>query len=246
MKKLLKVSLALILGGVILAGQVLARDFPQPAGYVNDFAQVLSEDTKATLENDLTAFEAASGYEIAVVTLKSLEGDTVENVAVALFEQWGIGKKGQDNGVLLLIAVDDRQLKIEVGYGAEAILTDSRAGNIIRSEITPQFKVGDYDAGVIAAVTAIIEVLSQDPGAFDEPAEAGASTFNFFPSRRNFHRPLGFAFRLYLVQKLPHSTKKGSGQFLVVFPRRFFFRWFFRGFFRRFWRRLFWWWRSLR
>ena len=157
--------------GLLLLGKLaFAAAFPQPVGYVNDFAEVISPATEARLEADLEAFTASTGSELAVVTLKSLEGDTVENAAVALFEQWGIGQKGKDNGVLLLIAPNERELRIEVGYGLEPVLTDSRSGTIIREVITPKFKANDYDAGISDGVGAIITVLGQDATAFDRPA----------------------------------------------------------------------------
>lgn len=139
--------------GLLLLGQVAT-------GYVNDYAEIISPAVEARLEEKLEDYAGASGNELAVVTLKSLEGDTVENAAVTLFEQWGIGQKNKDNGVLLLIAPNERELRIEVGYGLEPVLTDSRAGTIIREVITPKFKENDYDAGITGGVEAIITVLS--------------------------------------------------------------------------------------
>ncbi|MDZ4229325.1 MAG: TPM domain-containing protein, partial [Patescibacteria group bacterium] len=134
--------------GLLMLGRVaLAAAFPQPVGYVNDFAEIISPAVEARLEAELESFTASTSNELAVVTLKSLEGDTVDNTAVALFEQWGIGQKGKDNGVLLLIAPNERELRIEVGYGLEPILTDSRTGTIRRDVITPKFKQDDYEGG---------------------------------------------------------------------------------------------------
>ncbi len=152
----------------------MAAAYSAPAGYVNDFAGVLSEATENSLENRLSSFTASTSNEIAVVTLSSLEGETVENAAVKLFEEWGIGDKEKDNGVLLLVAINDRELRIEVGYGLEPVLTDSRSGNIIRNQITPAFKIGDYEGGIVAGTEAIIEVVSGDPTLFDQ-AEPAAS-----------------------------------------------------------------------
>ena len=129
-------------------------------GYVNDYAEIISPAVETKLETRLESFTASTGNELAVVTLKSLEGDTVENTAVALFEQWGIGQKDKDNGVLLLVVPNERELKIEVGYGLEPVLTDSRAGTIIRDVITPKFKENDYDSGITDGVEAILAVLA--------------------------------------------------------------------------------------
>ena len=139
--------------GLLLLGQVAT-------GYVNDYAEIISPAVEARLEAELESYTALSSNELSVVTLMSLEGDTIENTAVALFEQWGIGQKNKDNGVLLLIAPNEKELRIEVGYGLEPVLTDSRAGTIIREVITPKFKENDYDAGITGGVEAIIAVLA--------------------------------------------------------------------------------------
>ena len=129
-------------------------------GYVNDYAEIISPAVEPKMETRLESFTASTSNELAVVTLKSLEGDTVENTAVALFEQWGIGQKDKDNGVLLLVVPNERELKIEVGYSLEPVLTDSRAGTIIRDVITPKFKENDYDSGITDGVEAILAVLA--------------------------------------------------------------------------------------
>lgn len=172
-----------VFGGVILLAKTsLAAVYPAPTGYVNDFAGVISQEAENSLEERLSSFTASTSNEIAVVTLSSLEGDTVENAAVKLFEEWGIGDKEKDNGVLLLVAIDDRELRIEVGYGLEPVLTDSRSGNIIRDQITPLFKAGNYEGGIIAGTEAIISVVSGDPTVFDQPevSNSAGETFGMF------------------------------------------------------------------
>ena len=167
MKKILNAALLAGIGLIICIGSVSARTYPSPQGHVSDFANIISDPIQTNLEEILTTYEASSSHEIAVVTLESLEDDVIENVAVELFEQRAVGKKNQDNGVLLLIAPNDRELKIEVGYGLEPILTDSRSGVIIREKITPEFKNNDYDTGISQGVQAILTVLDKDETAFD-------------------------------------------------------------------------------
>ncbi|MBM3205764.1 TPM domain-containing protein [Candidatus Shapirobacteria bacterium] len=133
-----------------------ALEFPQPTGYVNDWAQLLSGQVKESLEQRLSQFEQESTVEIAVVTITSLGENSIEDYAVRLFEDWQIGKKGKDNGVLLLIALEERELRIEVGYGLEPVLTDSKAGRIIRETITPEFKKGNFEKGILDGVEEII------------------------------------------------------------------------------------------
>lgn len=147
---------------------VFAQEFPKPTGFVNDFAQVLSSETRETLENDLVSFERETTVEIAVVTVKSLGEITIEDYAVRLFEDWQIGKKEKDNGILLLVAPNEKKLRIEVGYGLEPILTDAKAGRIIREKITPAFKEGDFDKGVVSGIEAIQKVAGGDEEVFSK------------------------------------------------------------------------------
>ncbi len=144
----------------VLCGFQIATAFivpTTPDGYVNDYANVLTPSTKAELEKQLQLFVASTTNEIAVVTVPSLDGDTIERYALKLFESWKIGKAKQDNGILLLVAVNDRKLRIEVGYGLEGALPDILAKNIIDTVITPSFKNGDYDTGIVQGVTAIMQ-----------------------------------------------------------------------------------------
>ena len=132
----------------------------KPQGWVSDFAGILSGEAKSKLTALIEETEKATGAEIAVVTITSLEGISVEEYAVKLFKAWGIGKKGKDNGVLLLVAPNERKVKIEIGYGLEPIITDGRAGEIIRETILPFFKAGDYDQGILQGSTQIAALIT--------------------------------------------------------------------------------------
>jgi uncharacterized protein len=112
------------------------------------------------LESKLAAYEKETGNEIAIALVKSLNEEPVEDAAVNLFAQWKIGKKGKDTGVLILAAIEDRKVRLEVGYGLEPKLTDARAGEIIRNEIAPAFKQGKYSEGLDAAITKIQQVVN--------------------------------------------------------------------------------------
>lgn len=141
----------------LVPGLVLAYSSPGKAtGFLNDFAQVFTVDQKNALEQKLSAFNASTTNEIAVVTVKSLGGDYIEHYAEQLFKEWGIGTKKNDNGVLLLIALDDHKMRIEVGYGLEGALTDSLSSQIIRNDLTPAFKQNDFYGGVNVATDHII------------------------------------------------------------------------------------------
>lgn len=131
-----------------------------PKGLINDFTGLLKDNEHQQLEEKLTAFEKNTGNEIAVVAIPNLGGDTIENFAVKLFEEWKIGKKGKDNGVLLLVARDDRKVRIEVGYGLEGSLTDAQSSWIIQNVITPAFRENNFYQGLNAAVDKIIAAAS--------------------------------------------------------------------------------------
>lgn len=147
---------AVLLAIICVPLYVSAYSSPGTAhGYVNDFAGVLSPATIQTLETELTTFEKTTSNEITVVTVTTLDGDYIENYAVKLFEEWGIGDKERDNGVLLLLAITEHKLRIEVGYGLEGALPDSVAQRILNTEMTPRLKAGQYDDAVTHAVTAI-------------------------------------------------------------------------------------------
>ena len=138
--------------------------YPSPQGYVTDAAGLLDAGSKQSLEEQLAEFERQTSTEIAVATVPSLEGDTIEDYAVVLFKQWGVGKKGKDNGVLLLVAPNEHKMRIEVGYGLEPILTDGRCGEIIRDIMAPAFRKGDYPNGIEQAVRAVQTLLQSGNG----------------------------------------------------------------------------------
>lgn len=152
-----RVLLALLLTPLLVGGVALGyTSLGPPTGYVNDFAKVLSPEVANRLEAELVAFNASTTNEVAVATVPNLDGDYIENYAVKLFEEWGIGTAKNDNGVLLIIAVEDRELRIEVGYGLEGALPDSVAASII-SDMVPYLKDGDYDGAVTLGVSGIIQ-----------------------------------------------------------------------------------------
>lgn len=134
-----------------------------PQGYVSDFAHMFQKETVNALDARLKDFEQQSTVQIAVVTIPSVGDDYIENYAAKLFEEWGIGQKGKNNGILLLISRDDRQIKIEVGYGLEGSLTDSDVAlKLIQGTLVPAFRSGEYDIGVLKAVDQIIEQAQGD------------------------------------------------------------------------------------
>ena len=139
------------------------QDLPKPTNYVSDFAGVLSPETQASLNALCRQVDLQAHAQIAVVTIKSLEGEPIENFATALEDKWKVGKKGTDRGLLLIFATGDRQYRIEVGYGLEGILPDGRVGDIGR-QIVPYLRQDNYDAAVTLAMQQIAGVIAADAG----------------------------------------------------------------------------------
>lgn len=151
----------------------------KPTGMVNDFAGILSASEKAGLERTLSDFKKETGNEIAIVTIKTLGDESPETYAVKLFEEWGIGKKDKDNGLLILHALDERQIRIEVGYGLEPYITDAKSSAIYRNILAPKFKEGKFAEGYTEAIDAITATLRGEAEAIPE-GDSGSSGDWFF------------------------------------------------------------------
>jgi uncharacterized protein len=140
--------------------------------HVHDEAKVLSHETADLLESRLIAYKDSTSNEIAILIITSLDGEVLEEYSLRVAEKWKLGDEQKDNGVLLLIAVDDHKMRIEVGYGLEGVLTDALTNRIIRNEIAPAFRKDDYDGGVTAAIDAIIKGIGGEYTADDKDADA--------------------------------------------------------------------------
>ena len=159
--------LLILFVAVIPAATVHAEQWKNlnPQGYVNDFAGVLNAATVKKLTEVSTEVDQKAKAQIAVVTVKTLEGDTVEDFANHLFQKWGVGYKGTDRGVMVLLATDDHKYWTEVGYGLEPILPDGKVGGFGR-DMVPLLRQGDYDSAVVQMVRQIAEVIAQDSHVF--------------------------------------------------------------------------------
>lgn len=132
-------------------------------GWVSDQAKLLSPNAIAQINQLISQLKTKTGTEVAVVTvIDTYPSATPKEFATELYNRWGVGQKGQDNGVLLLVAIKERRVEIETGYGVEGILPDSKVGNIIRTYITPRFKAGDYQGGIMAGTEALVQELSNE------------------------------------------------------------------------------------
>lgn len=142
----------------------LAADLPRPAGYVSDLAGRLTPAVHDSLEARLRDYERATGNEVAIAIVPSLEGESIEDYARELFHAWGIGKRDRNNGVLFLWAPVERKVRIQVGYGLEGTLSDRAASDILR-DVTARFRNDDYTGGINAAVDGIIDRIGGEGGA---------------------------------------------------------------------------------
>lgn len=150
---------------------------PRPDGPIYDGANILSPATEARLDQQLRGYSRETGRAIIVATVPDLGGEPIEPYATRLFADWGIGGAERDQGLLLLVAPNERRMRIEVGYGLHPYFGGIMAGRVIRDVITPQFKAGDYDAGVVEGVDAILQHLARTPAeaaAIEEAAQAAA------------------------------------------------------------------------
>jgi uncharacterized protein len=166
--------LASVLSFFLLANSIFALDVPFLSGRVIDEANVLSSESKLSIENKLKDHEKATSNQVVVLIIPSLEGEVLEEYSLKVASTWKLGQKGKDNGVLLLIAKNDRKLRIEVGYGLEGSLTDALSSRIIRNEITPSFKQGNFSLGVEQGVDAILSAIA---GTYKEQEESATDEY---------------------------------------------------------------------
>ena len=152
-------AIVALLVALVSPADVFAADVPYLTGRVVDNAQILSPDARTHLTAVLRAHEEATSNQIVVLTVPTIQSEGIEEYATEVFNNWKLGQKGQNNGVLVVVIPQDRRMRIEVGYGLEPVLTDATASVIIRDVMTPAFKRGDYDAGVQNGVAAIIARL---------------------------------------------------------------------------------------
>ncbi|HEX7815762.1 TPM domain-containing protein [Dyella sp.] len=190
-----------------LASLAMADELPSLEGRVNDYAKVLGDTS--VLEQKLAAEEARSGDQVVVLTVPDLKGRDIESFSNDTFHRWRLGHKGVDNGVLIVLAINDRRARIEVGYGLEGDLTDATTAMILRDHMHPFFTRGDYARGVNEGVDAVLDVLAHaEPVATPEPHEQHTSNVPGWVAV--------FAFVLTLIFALMAST--GGGLYTLWTP----------------------------
>lgn len=188
-----------------------AEEFPRPTGYVNDFAGVVDAGYASRIADLIRQLKEKTGAEIAVVTVASLGEMGSEEFANQLFQRWGLGQKGMDNGVLILLSLADRKVRIEPGYGLEGPLPDGFCGGIIREVMLPSFKRGEYGKGLYLGTAAVAQKVAFEYGV--ELSDQGGAPIT--PSRPGHRAPCGgllsaFVFLFFLLLLL-------RGRFLFPF-----------------------------
>ncbi len=151
--------LMVFLGMLLMTASAWALEVPALTGRVVDLARVLPADVAASLSHDLEAHETKTSNQVVVLILPSLDGEPLESFSHRVGATWKLGQKGTENGLLLLVALRERKVRIEVGYGLEGTLTDLRSSHIIRQEIVPRFRTGDLPGGIVAGIHAILGTI---------------------------------------------------------------------------------------
>lgn len=202
----------------LLTKSVLAVSFPQATGFVTDTANVINDQDQLVLENRLQSLDQSTGNQIAILTIPSLNGLTIEEYAQKIFENWQIGQKKLDNGLLILVSTGDRQVRLEVGYGLEGYITDARSGDIIRQQLGPEFKNNNYYQGLVLALDTIESYLLAAPAAPSAQTTTSDSSFLSY-------LPLCFTFLIYFSSFLARSKSFWAGGVIGLLIGLIFFSW---------------------
>jgi uncharacterized protein len=209
MRSLLKIALVVALA---MTAWSLDTKTLKPTGYVNDFSNTLDASSKLTLEEYCANLERVTGTQMAIVLVNTLDDEPVEDVANRLYRQWGIGKKGKDEGILILLAIKDRKSRAEIGYGIEPIISDGTAGGILR-QIRPILQQGNYGGALLAAAQQMGTIIAQSKGVElggPEPLRVTQRQ----PRRTSIPFPLillGLFFLLWLLSRGGSGSGGGGG-----------------------------------
>lgn len=205
MKKILLVFLT------FLSLSLWADSIPKLRGRINDYANILSSREIAELEKMLIANENATSVEIVVLTVKSLDGEPLETYSMKVAEAWKIGKKEFDNGLLMLIAMKEREIRLEVGYGLESILTDMKSGYIIRTYLAPYFQKGQFFQGIQESLKVITAITANE---FEISAEELAKYQKEQNQANKEHIPVGVI--IFIIFIVLSSLRRGRGGLLPM------------------------------
>jgi uncharacterized protein len=224
MKKVRIHILMIILLGTTLAAR--SAGIPYLSGRVNDYARILSDDARKSLGEELKAHEERTTNQVVILTIPSLEGDDIEDYSNQVFNEWKLGQKDKDNGILIVVVPGEKRMRIEVGYGLEGTVPDLLASRIISNIMTPKFRTGDFDGGIRDGVDAVIAALEgrevPDSGEAGEPA--GSSAASDFANLESPDMPIAarilmgaFIFGIIGLFTIMGVVTPGFGWFLYIF-----------------------------
>lgn len=201
-------KIATVLFSLIFSASLFALSVPPLKAHVNDNANIISSSDEQQLENYLTSLEDSTGIQIAVLTISSLSGESIEAYALKVCESWKLGQKDKDNGALLLVSFGDHQVRIEAGYGLEDKLTDAKCGLIIRNVIIPEFKNGNYSKGIVKGVQNMGGIASDNAELVSKSIQQESSKNNDFSE---FISIIVWLFFVFIII----STKSGLWRYLL-------------------------------
>lgn len=224
---MIKISITLVLS-ICLASSGIASvpDIPYLTGRVNDNANIFSEETCISLAEKLKDHETKTTDQVVILTVTSLEGESIEDFANRVFNEWKLGQKDRNNGILIVVVPDERRMRIEVGYGLEGTMTDLLAGRIIQNIIAPRFRDGDYDGGITNGTQAVLDVLAGNipEGAEDTGEALNVSSGSGFNELEDADIPIGmrillgaFIFGIIGLFTVIGILTPGVGWFLYLF-----------------------------
>jgi uncharacterized protein len=205
----------------LIAATTSARDVPYLSGHVNDTAGMIPSEVRNRIEATLADFEKQTGAQVAVLTIDSLDGEVLEDYSIRVAQTWKLGRKGVDDGALLLIAKGDRKMRIEVGYGLEPKLTDLQCKRILDDVIRPAFRGGDFGAGLAAGVDAIIGTI-EGKDVIPARASSDSGSVSDLPVGPKLIASLVFLVVVGLFSALALLGKGCQGWFLYVFLMPFY------------------------
>lgn len=194
--------------------QLFALEVPKLRKRVNDNADILTPYQEMELEQKLQTVEAKTSSQIAVLTINSLQGENLEDYSMRVAEQWKLGQQEFDNGALLLIALKEKKIRIEVGYGLESIITDLKSGYIIRNSIVPPFKEGNYFKGISAGSIAISGLITEEFEITDEQLQKYQTQQK---ENKKIHLPFGLIVFLFMIIFGGFGRRRRGGLFTALF-----------------------------
>ncbi len=203
----------IILALILISSLLVALEVPRLKGMVNDYGNVLSSNEEVQLEQLLRDAQAKTSSQIVLLTIKSLQGENLEDYSLRVADKWKLGQKELDNGVLLLVAMQEKKIRIEVGYGLESILTDIKCGYIIRNLIVSEFKKGNFSQGIANGLLAVTGLITNEFEITDEQL----AKYQQQKKGNSSQLPIGFIVFIIMMILMSFGRRGRGGLFTALF-----------------------------